>query len=196
MARNALQHLIDINRFGNDIVHARAQALFLFATHYACRHRQYWDGNSQLLPQDPGCSEAIHDRHLHIHQDQGIVMGAPHPVHGFLAIVDYIHVGSYLLQYPAGNQLVNLVIFDKQHADILKIRGQVANRKQLLEQLLPSTLFFLTSFQYGIIDAGAGDRLDHYAVELIGERLLQQALLLMQASHGNQAGLRPTISVL
>src|SRR5574344_1104528 len=49
MVGDAVQHLVDVYRFGNDVIHAAATTLLLFAAHDASGHRQDRNGHSQLL---------------------------------------------------------------------------------------------------------------------------------------------------
>jgi len=50
---------------------------------------------------------AIHDRHLHIHQDDLImVRSGTQGLHGQLAVIDDVDAGPHLLQYALGDDLV------------------------------------------------------------------------------------------
>ena len=60
----------------------------------------------------PGGFKAVHDRHLHVHQYQGVVMLCPaHAFHGRQTIAEHIQMQSDLLDQFPGDLLVHPIIF-------------------------------------------------------------------------------------
>ena len=78
----------------------------------------------------PGSLDAVHDRHLTVHQDGGI---SPFGqcCQGLLPVIDDIRSVTKLLDHPHGKLLVDNIILYHQHMLMLNVLGNGMSRDQL-----------------------------------------------------------------
>jgi hypothetical protein len=105
--------------FGDVVVHAGFAALPALLGHCVGGHGD--DGQmaeAGVLADLAGRLEAVHHRHLEVHQDEveGVGPGGVEGVEGETPVVGHVHGGAQLLQQAAGDELVDVVVFDQQDA--------------------------------------------------------------------------------
>ena len=119
--------LMDIHMPGIDglchmVVHTGGQEFFTSANHRVRGQRDY--GNSRHVagkaPNFLGRLNAVHFRHMYIHQNQ-IIGVAFHPLDGFNAIFDNIHPISDGLENRQGDFLINEIVLGYQYGCHLPI---------------------------------------------------------------------------
>ena len=80
----------------------------------------------RLGPQPARGLQAVHDRHLHVHQHQ-VVGHSAGPLHGPLTIGNHIHVHAHLAQEFLRHLLIELVVLHQQHAGPLQGKNGVGS---------------------------------------------------------------------
>ncbi len=79
-------------------------------------HGQYRQHLPALVPADFACGlQAVHHRHLHIHQHQVVSSGERH-FEGFLTVAGNFDDKAFILQDFAGDLLIEQVVFRQQDA--------------------------------------------------------------------------------
>lgn len=97
------------------IVHPGSEAAFAITGHDVGRHRQDRGVLSDVFPlaQQPGGGQAIHHRHLHVHQDQ-VVVGLGHHLQRDGAIAGDADISADRPQQLQRHLLIELVVFRQQ----------------------------------------------------------------------------------
>nr|GEU28571.1 hypothetical protein [Tanacetum cinerariifolium] len=114
VARQRLEHLVDIDRFADKVVHAGGNALFALGRHHAGRHGDHRQRQTQFIADRAGGREAVHHRHLHVHQHHVAAVRAQQ-VDGQRAVFRHGHHGARLFEQAARHQLVERIVFHQQH---------------------------------------------------------------------------------
>ena len=109
---------IGFDRFGHKAVHAGGGAAVAVYLHGVGGHGQ--DGHGvelAVLADGAGGGQAVHHRHLHVHQHHvigHIGRAGTHHVHRDLAVVGHVHAEPGIGQQLARDLLVEQVVFDQQ----------------------------------------------------------------------------------
>ena len=89
--------------------------------HFSSSPRMAWAVSAMigvfkpLLPQQPGGGVAVHDRHLHVHQDHVVVSRQRH-VRAGLPVFGPIHDRPGALQHQRDQLAIGNAVFHQQHA--------------------------------------------------------------------------------
>jgi hypothetical protein len=148
-----------LERLGDEIVHAGGEAGGLVGTHGVGGQgddRQV-GGDAAEFADEPGGPQAVHHRHLHVHQDQ-VEAAAPRRLDRLGAVRHRLDAEADLLEDGAGQEGVDLVVFGQQHA---AVAGRVGDRRRRGGRLGPVSR-----------SAALGDKLG----QAIDQRLLSDGL--------------------
>ena len=128
---------------------------------------------------DAGRLDAVHDRHLHVHQDDVVVVVADH-AQGHLAVFREIDERLGIFELAHGDFLIDLVVLDEQ--DARATHGlNVEGRNWLLGL---DTLAVGAQRHHGCIKQnGGGDRFDEDILKATFLRLFQHFLAAVGRHH-------------
>ncbi|MNO95999.1 hypothetical protein D3C76_876570 [compost metagenome] len=109
------EHALDVQRFGDMVVHAAGQGPLAIARHGVGGHGDHWQPSpTRLLANPAGCGITIHDRHLTVHQYAVEIIIARQQVECLFAMDGHAQLDASALQQFAGQLAVQLIILDKQ----------------------------------------------------------------------------------
>jgi hypothetical protein len=119
---HALQRL-GRHRLGDEVVHAGCEAGGLVLVEGVGGHGQDGDvGVARQTADLPGRLEAVHDRHLHVHQDQ-VVVAPGGALDGLLAVVGQVDGEPEIGQHVHGDLLIEWIVLDQQHLGARQLAG-------------------------------------------------------------------------
>ena len=134
---------------------------------------------ARVGPQDARRLDAVHDRHLHVHEHDVIVVLAHH-AHRFGAVLGEIDEDLRLLELADGDFLIDLVVLDQEHARpayALDIEGEAGlhgfGRLKIGAERADGR----------VEQDGGGHRLDQHVLEAALLRLLQHLLAAIRRHH-------------
>ena len=113
-----------IDRLGQVAVHSGRQAAFAIAAHGVRRHRDDADVPPALALQQPdggGCFEAVHVRHLDVHEHE-IERTVFHRGQRLASIADDGHQVAAFGQQTLRDALVDDVVFGDEHSGLSRRR--------------------------------------------------------------------------
>ena len=114
------EQLIDVEGFGNVIVHPGLQAFFLVAGHGIGSHGQNRQlGKVCLRANSPGRLKAVHHWHLTVHQ-YPVVGGFGHHGQGFGTVTGDIYANPGAGENLYGHFLIDLIVFHQQQVSALQ----------------------------------------------------------------------------
>ena len=105
------------------VVHAGIEAALPVLTERVCGHGQDRHGGSRAGADRARGLQAVHDRHLHVHQDR-VIAALANLLQGFGAVVGEIGVEADALQQLQRDFLVDRVVFDDQQPDMCSTTGE------------------------------------------------------------------------
>ena len=157
-----LEQQIRVNRFGSMFIHTRFETAFAIARHHIGRHgdnrqvSQPFDGTDGA-----GRLQAVHQRHLHIHQHQVIGVFLDH-VQRLCAIVGETDLAAPVLQEVRCHFLIEQIVFNQQDSDATEMLwlGSV-NHTGLGERIFA---FNFNQFRYRFQKHGGLQRFLQYPV--------------------------------
>ncbi len=134
------------------------------------------------LAQQPGGGQAIHHRHLHVHQDQ-VVVGLGHHLQRDGTIAGDADIGADRPQQLQRHLLIELVVFRQQDPE--PVKAVVMGRLRWLEG--EGTCLLTEQADDGIEQHGGAYRLDQHPIKAGGVSLAKD-LLPSVAGHHDPVG--------
>ena len=99
------------HRFAEVVVHAGIEAVLAVARHGVGRHGDdVWAFGGVARTDLPGRFQAVHLRHLHVHQDD-IIGGGGEGLEGFVAVGDNVGGVTETFEHVKHDFLVNKIVF-------------------------------------------------------------------------------------